>query len=587
MKIELICQCCNQEFITEYKHRDKKFCSRDCYFENARQGKIKTGRKKDDTIREVRTCKVCGNNFECRKKEVKEICSDECRVKWGKEDHVKQKRLESIRKTNQQKYGVDYVFQVEEIHKKTMENRDTKLIGIKVSEKLKTKSDEEKKQTLDKRFETKNKIYNNPHYNNPNKISESLKKTYENNGELIHNKRINTMLSKYGVKYSLLLEVTRDRMKEVMLDTIKKSIETRRVNYIQYLKSRLLDNDLEILSEYEKNKEGSKSIDYTFKCLKCENIFTSTVLGSGKIPICRKCNPTFSDTHISDKIKDILEDNQIKYIQNDRKLIKPYELDFYLPNHNIAFEVNGNYYHSEISGQKDRSYHINKTKMCFNQGIKLIQIYEDEIIQNFDIVKSKILHFIGVQQNKIYGRKCEIKVIDNKTSRKFLDENHLQGNCKSSIKLGLFHKDELVSVMTFSKGRVVTSKTGWELVRFCNKKFTSVIGSFNKLLSFFIKNYEFEQLITYCDIRWSGIKPEDTVYYKSGLNFIGITPPSYWYMDRKNYNNRLHRFNFRKSKLVSSGFDQNKTEWDIMKERWYDRIWDCGTMKFVLVKNNN
>ena len=138
--------------------------------------------------------------------------------------------------------------------------------------------------------------------------------------------------------------------------------------------------------------------------------------------------------------------------------------------------------------------------------------------------------------------------------------------------------------MTFSKGRIVTNNSGWELVRFCNKRETSVIGSFNKLLKHFVKNYDFDFLITYCDIRWSGINPKDTVYFKNNLQFVGFTPPSYWYMGKKNYNNRHHRFNFRKAKLVSEGYDSDKTEWEIMQERNFDRIWDCGTMKFIYKK---
>jgi predicted NAD-dependent protein-ADP-ribosyltransferase YbiA (DUF1768 family) len=584
MKIELICQCCNKPFETEFKFRDKKFCSRNCYFQNARQGKTKIGRSKDETIRETRECKVCGKEFEVKKKQNKQMCSDECRVKWGNRDDVKQKRLDTTKKTVQEKYGVDHIWQVKEIHQKTMENRDMGVVSTKVSESLKSKTDEEKKDILEKRKITKEKIYGNPFYNNPNKISNSLKVSYLVNGDTINEKREKTMLTKYGVTSSLQLDITRVKLEEIRDEVTKKGVEVRKAKYIEYLKSRLEDNNLCILSEYDKNKEGTKSIEYEFKCLKCDNIFTSTVLGSGKIPICRKCNPTFTETHISNKIKEVLDLYSINYIQNDRRLINPYELDFYLPEHNLAFEINGNYYHSEIGGGKDKFYHIDKTKLANHKNVKVIQLYEDEIIQNFEIVKSKILHFIGKQENKIYARKCVLKLIDNKTSRKFLDENHLQGNSKSSVKLGLYHQDKLVSVMTFSKGRVVTSNSGWELIRFCNKKYTSVIGSFNKLLNYFTKNYEFDELITYCDIRWSGIKPEDTVYYKNNLKFVGFTPPSYWYMDRKNYNYRLHRFNFRKSKLVSEGFDVNKTEWDIMKERGFDRIWDCGTMKFIYNK---
>lgn len=53
MKIKLICQCCNKPFETEFKFRDKKFCSRDCYFEDVRNGKTKMGRNKDEAIREL------------------------------------------------------------------------------------------------------------------------------------------------------------------------------------------------------------------------------------------------------------------------------------------------------------------------------------------------------------------------------------------------------------------------------------------------------------------------------------------------------------------------------------------------------
>jgi len=581
MKIELICQCCNKSFETEFKFRDKKFCSRECYFDNARQGKIKMGRKKDETIREVRECKVCGKEFGVKKKHSKEMCSDECRLKWGEKEEVKQKRLNTTKKTVQEKYGVDHVWQIKDIHKKTMENRDMGVISTKVSDSMKSKTDDEKEEILEKRKNTKEKIYGNPSYNNPNKIANSLKISYVTNGDEINEKRQKTMLAKYGVTSSLQLDITRLKLEKIRDEVTRKSVDVRKQNYIDYLKYKLNENGLSILSEYDKNKDGSKSIEYEFKCLKCDNIFTSTVLGSGKIPICRKCNPTFTDTHISNKIKEVLDFYNIKYNQNDRKLINPYELDFYLPEYGLAFEVNGNYYHSEIGGEKDRLYHINKTKLANDKNVKVIQLYEDEIIQNFGIVRSKILHFLGKQENKIYARKCNIKVIDNKTSRLFLDENHLQGNSKSSVKLGLYHKEELVSVMTFSKGRIVTSNSGWELIRFCNKKYTSVMGSFNKLFKYFIRHYEFDELVTYCDIRWSGIKPEDTVYHKNNLKFVGFTPPSYWYMDKKNYNYRLHRFNFRKSKLVSEGFDTNKTEWDIMKERGFDRIWDCGTMKFI------
>ena len=76
------------------------------------------------------------------------------------------------------------------------------------------------------------------------------------------------------------------------------------------------------------------------------------------------------------------------------------------------------------------------------------------------------------------------------------------------------------------------------------------------------------------------VNENETVYFKNNFTFISKTTPSYWYFKSSTMVKRHHRFNFRKSKLISEGFDPNKTEWEIMQERGFDRIWDCGTMKF-------
>lgn len=102
------------------------------------------------------------------------------------------------------------------------------------------------------------------------------------------------------------------------------------------------------------------------------------------------------------------------------------------------------------------------------------------------------------------------------------------------------------------------------------------------MLKHFIKKHSPFKIETYADIRWSGVNPENTVYNKNGFSFLHITPPNYWYIDKKNYLHRYHRYNFRKDVLIKEGFSKEKTEWEIMKEKNYDRIWDCGSMKFEL-----
>lgn len=66
-------------------------------------------------------------------------------------------------------------------------------------------------------------------------------------------------------------------------------------------------------------------------------------------------------------------------IENDCSKIKSknnrfYELDIFLPELNIAFEFNGDYWHSIL--KKSKEYHHDKTKACYEQGVQLVNIYE-------------------------------------------------------------------------------------------------------------------------------------------------------------------------------------------------------------------
>lgn len=254
------------------------------------------------------------------------------------------------------------------------------------------------------------------------------------------------------------------------------------------------------------------------------------------------------------------------------------EIDIYIPDKKIAIEYNGLYWHSETF--KDKNYHLRKTMDCENQNIKLIHIFEDEWQNKQDICKSRILNILGLTENRIYARKCVIKQVDNKTSTKFLNDNHIQGNCISKYAFGLYFNDELVSLMSFSSLRkslgYKSSKGVFELIRFCNKLNTTVIGGANKLLKHFIKTIHPIKIISYADRRWSN----GNLYEKLNFNFVKNTSPNYFYVMK---HKRVHRFNFRKSKLIEMGMDKNKTEHQIMLEHKIPRIYDCGNKLYEMI----
>lgn len=270
----------------------------------------------------------------------------------------------------------------------------------------------------------------------------------------------------------------------------------------------------------------------------------------------------------------------VKCIQTYRKL--GIELDIFIPDYNIAIEYNGLYWHSEIYGNRDKNYHIDKTNICEKNGIKLTHIFEDEWQNKQELLKTKFKYLFNKFDGKsIFARNCIIKEISSDEKSGFLNKNHIQGNDKSKIKLGAFYNNILVATSTFSDKRIILGskkeKNVYELNRFAINAEYKVVGILPKLLKYFRTNYKPIKIITYADIRYS---TDTNIYSKIGFEYIGKTKPSYYYM--KKYKKRLHRYNFTKHRIVERGGDKNLTEWENMQQNGYDRIWDCGNYKYEL-----
>jgi len=293
----------------------------------------------------------------------------------------------------------------------------------------------------------------------------------------------------------------------------------------------------------------------------------------------KDCNPLFHSS-ISNKEKEIVEYVKSIYdgkiITSDRIILNGLELDIYIPEHNLAIEFDGIYWHNEIN-KPDNNYHIKKTIGCEKQNIQLIHIFEDEWIYKQNIVKSILKNRLNKIENRFYGRKTILKEIDVKLAKDFFNKNHIQGYSSSSIKLGLFHENELVSAMLFTKkvvgGRI--SFDGYELSRFANKLNTNVIGAASKLLKYFEKTYKPKEIRSYADKRWFTGKIYDILNFKN----THTNPPSYWYIIN---DQRKHKSLFTKEKIRKQGFTtDNKTAHEVMLERKIYRIYDCGTISYT------
>ena len=266
--------------------------------------------------------------------------------------------------------------------------------------------------------------------------------------------------------------------------------------------------------------------------------------------------------------------------QCNKSLLKGKELDIYIPSKKIAIEYNGLYWHCELN-KIESSYHLNKTLECKKYDVQLLHVFEDEWIFKQEIVKSIILNKIGLSET-IMARKCSIVEVNSTQATKFIELNHIQGYVHSSINIGLMYHNELVGNMTFGKSRY-NKNYSWELIRYCTKLNTSVIGGASKLFSYFTKNHN-GTIISYCDLRYGTGK----MYEKIGMEYKHTTSPNYFYFHTNKIirESRLKYQKHKLKKLFPDVYSGDKTESEIMAEKGYHRIYDCGNSVWVYVPNN-
>ena len=516
-KCEIIKELSNKNYRI-YGYNDGEFLCRKCKLElnNIKKygvGNVFQVEEIKDKIKRTNIEKY-GKEYISQSNAIREKIKKTNIEKYGFDHHLKNNDILKKQKlTNIEKYGIDNISKVKDVKEKKIE---TCLLNNGVDFIFK-----------DPEFQKKVSLNNLKKYGNEilfksNEIKEKIKRTN---------------IEKYGTEIVSKNNIIKEKIKTSVINSLNKKTLLQNTNIL--------------------NINSSDRI-FSIRCHHCDSIFDIGYFLFYKrretnTCICTICNPI--DRHQSgleiELQKFIVSNYNSNLIFNSK--IDNKEFDILLPDKKIAFEFNGLYWHSEIF--KSKNFHKEKSDIALLNNIQLFHIWEDDWIYRQNIVKSMILNKIGLTKIKIMARKCDIKQVDNNTSRHFLNENHLQGYTRSSYRIGLFYDGELVSLMCFIK-----NKDGFELNRFCNKINTIVQGSSSKLLNFFIKNYS-SNIFTFSDNSYSN----GNLYEKIGFTRVYSINPDYYFV--KN-GIRIHKFNFR-----------NKSTSDLY------RIYDAGKIKYKYDNN--
>ncbi|HBH23746.1 MAG TPA: hypothetical protein DDY13_10025 [Cytophagales bacterium] len=214
-------------------------------------------------------------------------------------------------------------------------------------------------------------------------------------------------------------------------------------------------------------------------------------------------------------------------------------------------------------------------------AVDRINIWEDQWLQKPNIILSRLKAQIGTI-DRVYARNTVIAQIDKKKFEVFVEENHLIGKARVKYKYGLFFEGKLIAVAGFSKGRNIgfdkNKIRSFEMVRFCNKSGTTVVGGLSKCLSHFIAEHQPEDIMTYVDKDWT----EGNSFEQLGFLISDDTPPIEMWVKPDKFTGRTYR------KRIENELNQSFSDETLYRNGYY-KVYSAGNIKFnkTLVRSNN
>lgn len=439
---------------------------------------------------------------------------------------------EKIKKTNLEKYGTEYPLQSKEIRDK-INLSNLEKYGVENPFQFEQVKEKIKKVNLEK--------YGADHPMHTDQIKEKIKQTN---------------LDRYGVENPAQSEEVKEKIK-------KTNLTNNFPNIIKYF------SDKETAAEFINEKYDGKT---TLTRLSIDTGISKTTIGRYIHKYGLEDYIEY-DCKVSQPEKDIVgylaSKGITNIVQSDRDILDGKEIDIYLPDYKVGIEFNGDYWHSEVI-RPNKRYHYYKSMLANSKGVFLYHIFSHEWADEEKRIRilNHLDNILHLNENKIYARKCMIREVDVTEKNNFLNENHIQGKDNSTIKLGLYYNDELVSLITFCYPRF-SKKYNWELSRFCSKHNYNVIGGASKLFKYFVDNYmkDGEVIVSYSDIA----KTTGKIYNTLNFEFVNDAEPNYiWWKSDDDYKTRYQC--------------QMVNERIIMESNGYIKIYDCGNKVWVFRK---
>lgn len=301
-------------------------------------------------------------------------------------------------------------------------------------------------------------------------------------------------------------------------------------------------------------------------CVVCGKRFSETPCYAERLSTCVDCRGTSQTSKGEQELLNFVRSLGVEAESRAKELFpgRRFEVDVWVPSIRLAVEFHGLSWHSnKITENGKKDYH--KFRCCVDEGIRLVQIYDDDWRDRRGIFEDLLRTVIvGRTGRRAYG--AQVRELSYKEAEEFLNSYHYLSGRKTrgSLYLGLFDRNkDLVSVSVFLK----KSKGVVEWTRHAVKAGVRVWNPASRLLDEAVKRLKPKTVVSFSDNRLH----DGTMYKALGFSLKSKVPVSYEYTDGTV---RRHKFSFR----VPAGEDEIA---EAGKKGWY-RVYDSGKNKWVL-----
>ena len=340
---------------------------------------------------------------------------------------------------------------------------------------------------------------------------------YAANADSTKQRRVDACMAKYGVPYTPMIG----------LDNY--DILSTKENLSAWLERYKSEN-----GKYPTRYDAKDALGISVQCL--DEYIRKYGLKDSIIALSAHSLP---EREVEDFIRSVLPEEKIKI--GARTVIKPYEIDVYLPNRKFGIEFNGAYWHSDASKKNRDGHDVHRLKsiMAEERGVFLLHVFEHEWTDGFvagpceynrTALESMIAGYLGIGE-RIAIDECSISAIPAEDAVDFCKKEHLHlASPNIDIAFGIRLNDRLIAVSMYKR----SDRKGyqWEYLGYLQSPGLLVEDGACRLFNEFL----------------SGIAQDgDAIYHvqdickepKCYMECLGFAhkisySPSYWWVDLRN-----------------------------------------------------